>query len=707
MSFLAPLFLFGALAVAAPVIFHLIRRTSREKIPFSSLMFLQPTPPRVTRSSKLENILLLLLRCLVLCLLTLGFARPFLQKPVAADSTTGAGQRLVVLLDASASMKRENLWAEARAKAEQTLKGTTPSDSVAVLLFDRTIRSLVSFEQWGATPASDRVALAAQRLASASPSWSATHLGHALLAAVEALEDTSGRSPQDLVGPRRIVVISDLQEGARLDGLQGFEWPRGIEVTLESIKAKRPTNAGLQLLLEHDETQKSAGEMEVKVRVSNSLDAKREQFQLGWVRPGERSFTGAPVDLYVPPGQSRVLTAPKPAAGLVAEQLKLSGDDEEFDNTLFVVPPIAEQTQVLFLGNDAERDPQQSLYYLRRAFPETRRQIVRVIAQPTNIPVPQEDLNAAPLLVAADNLSADSVKAVQSFLDSGKPVLLVMKDISAAKTLADLAGLGTVSAEESSTGNYELLGQIDFQHPLFAPFADPRFSDFTKIHFWKHRRLDPSQLPNARVLARFDKGDPALLQIPVGKGLLFVLTSGWHPADSQLALSSKFVPLLFALLDLSGGFKAQSAQYVAGDSVSLNITNAELGLTIRKPDGSEVKTSKAEPFLATDQPGIYTLTAGQLSRRIAVNVDAAESRTAPLAIEELERLRLPLKAPSPELARREEKKRLNLQAIELEQRQKLWRWLIFVALVVLVLETWLAGWVTRRLRAPAAVPASM
>ena len=36
MSFLAPLFLLGALAVALPIVFHLIRRTSREKMPFSS-----------------------------------------------------------------------------------------------------------------------------------------------------------------------------------------------------------------------------------------------------------------------------------------------------------------------------------------------------------------------------------------------------------------------------------------------------------------------------------------------------------------------------------------------------------------------------------------------------------------------------------------------------------------------------------------------
>lgn len=695
MSFLAPLFLVGALAVAAPIIFHLIRRTSREKIPFSSLMFLQPTPPRVTRSSKLENILLLLLRCLVLGLLALGFSRPFIQKPVAADPSAGSGQRIVVLVDASASMRRDPLWTDARARLEQVLKRTTPADSVAVFLFDRTTRPLMTFDQWAATPAAERAVLATERLSAASPGWSSTHLGHALLSAVDALEDTSGRSQQQAPGARRIVVISDLQEGARLDGLQGFEWPRGMEVVLESLKAKRPTNAGLQLLLDHDETEKPTGEAEVKIRVANATDSKREQFQLGWVRPGEKSFTGVLVDAYVPPGQGRVLTAPKPVAGLAAEQLRITGDDEEFDNTVFSVPPKPEQIRVLFLGSDTERDAQQSLYYLKRAFPETRRQIVQVVARPANTPVPPEDLLTAPLLIVADTLGAEGVKAVKAFLDTGKPVLFSMKSISSAQTLTEIAGLGSVSAEEAANGGYALLGQVDFEHPLFAPFADPRFSDFTKIHFWKHRRLDAGQFKNAKVLARFDKGDPALLQIPVGKGLLFVLTSGWHPADSQLALSSKFVPLLYSLLDLSGGMKAQLAQYVVGDTVSMIATNSVQGFTVRKPDGTEAKVAAGEQFSGADLPGIYTISAGQLTQRFAVNLDPGESRTAPLPVEELERLRLPLKAPSLELVKQEEKKRLRLQAAELEQRQKLWRWLIVAALVVLMMETWLAGWLTR------------
>src|SRR5262249_31499148 len=170
---------------------------------------------------------------------------------------------------------------------------------------------------------------------------------------------------------------------------------------------------------------------------------------------------------------------------------------------------------------------------------------------------------AALLLIVADALGGEGLKAAQAFLAQGKPVLFVLRTPDAAPGLAALAGLGEIQAEEVADG-YALLGQVDFEHPLFAPFADPRFSDFTKIHYWKHRRLNPEQFKGGKVLARFDKGDPALLQVPAGKGLVFVLTSGWHPADSQLALSSKFVPFLSSLLDLSGGVKAQLAQYTVG-----------------------------------------------------------------------------------------------------------------------------------------------
>ena len=77
MNFLSPWFLLGALAVGAPVLFHLIRRTVRRSDSLQFVDVFAGDPPRVTRRRKLEHPWLLLLRCLCLLLLAAAFARPF------------------------------------------------------------------------------------------------------------------------------------------------------------------------------------------------------------------------------------------------------------------------------------------------------------------------------------------------------------------------------------------------------------------------------------------------------------------------------------------------------------------------------------------------------------------------------------------------------------------------------------------------------
>ena len=360
MSFLTPLFLLGALAVAFPVVFHLIRRTTRERTPFSPLMFLQPSPPRLTRRSRLEHILLLLLRCAILCLLALGFARPFIKKATNADPTSAHARRIVVLVDSSASMRRANLWADARQRVESILSKTSPADQVGLLTFDRRVNSLITFEQWNAAPAGDRASLTARKLAETSPSWSATHLGNALITAAETLADTAAKP---VLGPRQIVLISDLQEGSRLEQLQGYEWPKGIEVSVEKLKARLPSNAGLQLVTSAEEGDAKT-DANVRVRVSNAVESKHEQFKIGWGQTDGRGFLGKPIDIYLPPGQSRIVPVPAPPSGLAVDRIILQGDDEDFDNTVYVIPPEQSRMSVLYLGSESEKDPHQPLYFL-------------------------------------------------------------------------------------------------------------------------------------------------------------------------------------------------------------------------------------------------------------------------------------------------------------------------------------------------------
>jgi hypothetical protein len=694
MSFLAPAFLAGALAIGFPIVFHLIRRTTRERLPFGSLMFLQPSPPRLTRRSRLEHIFLLVLRCLTLCLLTLGFARPFFKEAVGPEPAAG-GKRLLVLLDTSASMRRATLWPDARAQAETVLRNTTPADQVSVYSFDRQVTPLLTFEEWNAASPGERVAQAMSKVAATSPGWSATYLGNALMRAAEILADAGGKQT---TLSNQIVVITDLQEGSHLEPLQGYEWPKDVALSVEILKPKHTGNATLQLVTSSDDTSPGV-KAAVRLRVSNGADAKREQFKVGWAAADGRSFAETPLEVYVPPGQSRVISLP--VAGTSVNRCLLQGDDEDFDNTVFVIPPETQRLQVLYLGDEAESDSKRPLYFLKRGFQETRHQQVQVIAHGRSAPVAPTDIQSAALCIATDRLPETLAKTLHEEALSGKTILFAVKDTECAPTLATLLGADKVTVEEvRPDNNYAMLGEIDFGHPLFAPFADARFSDFTKIHFWKYRRLVPVEIPGARIVARFDKGDPALLEVPVGKGRVLVLTTGWQPDDSQLALSTKFVPLLYSMLEETGVPQPPVTEYKVGDTVPLpsRLTPGQTPEMVMTPGGSEIRLDPNETnFSRTLTPGVYTaLSAGHVKElEFAVNLDATEGRTVSLPAEELERLGAPLSKPvSAQIA--ESQRKIRLQNAELENRQKLWRWLILATIFLLLAETYFAGRVARQ-----------
>jgi hypothetical protein len=188
----------------------------------------------------------------------------------------------------------------------------------------------------------------------------------------------------------------------------------------------------------------------------------------------------------------------------------------------------------------------------------------------------------------------------------------------------------------------------------------------------------------------------------LGKGRLVVLASGWSPADSQLARSTKFMPLMSGLLIGPNASPDVSANVLVHDEVPL----PEGAVAVRKPDGA---TTKLEPgsraFSGTDAPGIYSIDTPEGPRTFAVNLEPSESKTAPLEPEMLEQFgcRLAKSAARVEVERETAR---QLKNAELEGRQKLWRPLILAAMATLIVETWLAGWLGRTRPTRAEAPAS-
>ena len=695
MNFLAPLFLLGALAVAAPVVFHLIRRTTRDRTRFSSLLFLQPDPPRLTQRSRIENWLLLLLRAAALALLALAFARPFLRTETPLSSNPGKNRRLVILVDTSASMQRDGLFPAAREKAEELLRGAGPGDQAALWTFDATTRRLMDFTEWTALSAESRAATASGRLAEVKPGWGNTQLAAVLTTAAERLAEIPPGETSP--GGGEIILISDFQEGSRVEGLQGWDWPREVFVTSIALTPKQTGNAGLQLA--PDSSPLAAGEApQARVRLWNAPDSTGEQFQIGWAATGG-AFTGPAQDVVVPPGQSKVVSLPWPAASALPSRILLKGDTASFDNTVFTAPPAVVEVAASYFGAESLTDSKKPLFFLNRALPESRQVSVKLNPVPPEAPLPVILPGQPAIFFANGAIPPAHASFLHQQLQSGRTALLILS-AAAAPALAEITGTGAVPLEDIKAVTYGMLSEIDFKHPLLVPFADPRFSDFTKIRFWHYTKFAATALPGSRVLARFDSGDPALVEVPVGQGRLMVLASGWQPEASQLALSSKFVPMLSSLLEWSGAVITPPAQFFAGQAVALNL----LGLTgvgpvsVRHPDGTTTTvTPEAGAFTAATQPGLYTATGGILTKTFAVNLDPAESRTLPLPTDELDRLGVPVRrAGSRESV---DPSSGPAPAVETESRQKLWRWIMIAALAVLLIETLLAGLSARRVPA--------
>ncbi|MDA7979315.1 MAG: BatA domain-containing protein [Pirellulales bacterium] len=724
MSLLTPLYVLGLLAVSAPLIFHLIRRSPKGEVRFSSLMFLSPSPPRLTRRSRLDNILLLILRVVALCLLAMAFARPFLRTAAAVDRESMAGRRIAVLVDTSASMRRSDLWERALRQVNAVIDSLRPEDELAVVAFDSSIRSVVSFEDLAKLPADQRPSAIRQRLGELGPTWGATNLGQALIDAVAVVNDAVDTSEETSHRVRRVVLVSDLQVGSRLDELGGFNWPRDVDLEIKTI-ASDAANAGLQRLQDPQEFSDVDATPEMRVRVSNDPETSNDRFLLRWVGEGiettstnsesvqadatDKSSTDSalhPVEVYVPPGESRVVRIPHAPANVHEPRLSLTGDQHEFDNTLYIAAKQIEEVSVLYVGPDSADDAAGLHYFLASAFSDTPRRTIRVDGKsPNDSLVWTSDESPQLVVVTSETTPANQAK-LRQYVEAGGTVVFVITQPGESPTLASLAGVKEVETTTGAIRDYALMTDIVFDHSLFAALSSPQFNDFTKIHFWQYRELDPTHLiaedsPTdsattdhetnpVRVIASFDTGDAAIIEKKTGEGYLLVMTSGWHPADSQLARSTKFVPMTAAMLDRSKRQYIDTTTYIVSQRIPLPAGGDENKWSVQTPAGDELQISEgATHFAQADAPGIYKFRSTDDERTFAVNLDPRESKTATLPMENLEQLRL--RIVDHDAAATDPERRRQMRDVELESQQKVWQWLILAAVFVLIAETWLAG----------------
>lgn len=658
MSFLFPLYLLGALAIGVPILLHLRRRPPKEHLVFSTLFFLEATPEQRTRRTRLEHWLLLALRCLAILLLALAFGRPFWRVTEGGDAADSL-QRTVVLVDRSASMRREDLWTQALAAAKEEIGSVNEKDEVALVCFDESIESVADFASWRGLAKGGREAAFSQwKDKAVEPSWKGTDLGAALLFAADVLLRADGEKMAKL---REIVLISDFTEGSARSSLAETAWPD--EVLVRPVPIRPVASGNLSIALAISPPRAAIDDPEVyRVRISNARDSASDAVTLAWEGQPAASLTTV-----LAPGMSRIVASPPRPAGTTRGVLTLTGDAHDFDNRVFLSPSAPRPLRVLFVGSSGEKEGAGStLFYLRRALVSTPTLEPKVTA---TADLDSVDLSALDAVVLSGAWTEETATRLHEFTESGGLVLALPAAETSSVAWQTLVGESAWKLRESETGpeDFALLSDLDFDHPVLQPFARAQIRDFSKIRFWKHRILDFGGDPGTatKVLATYDGVSPAWLEHRLGDGAIYAFLSAWEPAESQLPLSSKFVPLLYSIFDQAGYSIRSAPTYLVGET-------------------------------SYTAPGLYELPpsdSGSAVTSTAVNLDPAEGLTSPFdPVVVLGSLGVTLADPSSITAPEASTPAARTgESSDQEARQKSWKWLLLAALLILIVETWLAG----------------
>jgi hypothetical protein len=696
LAFLVPLFLLGIAGIAIPVVVHLTRRQRRNVVEFPSLMFLSKVPFQEQRRRRIQHWLLLSLRALALLLLAVAFARPFLDRSDLVLGGAGGPRELVVLIDQSYSMGAGDQWTEARRAAAGAFDDLGPLDRASLVTFAQGARVI-------ARSTSDRTRLRAA-LDTVDVGSGTTRYGPALKAAQTILEESDLPSGE-------VVLVSDFQRNG-WSGDEGVRLPPGAVLTPVSVAGDVPENiqitglglarqsvSGRERVTPTVRLARVGGDEPREVPVTLELDGQEIQTRVAVLEPdGATALVFQPFTLSQPHTRGTV---------------RVPADDLSPDDVRhFVLSP---GSTISVLVVEGSRAPTDASFYLRRALEisEEGRFSVRVRRGDGVTP---QDLENADVVVLNDvRVDGASAERLGAFARGGGGVLLVLGERSSwPESAADVAPGAVGPVDDRAEGQGGRLGFLEYGHPVFEPFAGPRSGDFTGARFFRARDLTLSD--SARVMARFDDGSVALAETRTGRGTIMVWTSTMDAQWNDLALQPVYLPFVHRLAEYLSGRVEVQPWFTAGQIVDLadpdaleaaGLVSAEAAGLDNESDRMALSPSGAAlplpagdgpSYLPLEEQGFYTVRlAGSDPDRpfvIAVNVDLSESTRTGIDPEELvAQITAPGTDPTtgPDFAEGS-----DLRREDQERRQSLWRLILAAAFALLVLETVLSNWVSRR-----------
>ncbi len=661
LGFIHPGFLAAGIAVAVPIVIHLLFRQKARRIDIGSLYFLRVVLRDQAHRRKLRRWLLLALRVAGVLLLAALFARPYWIAPKRpAEAST-----VVLLLDRSASMgagqKSKTPWELARQRALKIIENLTAGSSLHLAYFDAD----------GITPTTPQELRASGSVSPAGTDYApgldwardlvlAAGRQRSMVYLLSDLQRAGIRRRPDYPFPdTATVTIVDV--GRPLSRNLAVE---DVQVELADLRPGLPTTLAARIV--------NTGAFPARdVRLTLSLDRVSPVDKTVKLDAHARQVVRFPIALEEP--------------GLYHGSVGIAGEDDfAGDDRRWLAFEARRPERILLV--DGEPGPSiysHETYYLETALrlriPATEVSSSEASSgpsEPAGGPTPFEttrvdwgasgpdaagtlpDLSSFHVVVLCNvaEVPEATARSLAGFVTAGGQLLIFTGDRVSPGAYASLrrSGIFPASVQEPVDPGIFRCTKWQKDHPIFRPFDQPEHGDLRTLSFDRITRLVPD--PQARELAVVEGDLPLLVESSAGRGRCVLLAV---PADNQWgdwAIRRLYLPLIHQLM----GY-----------------------LTDRLPEAGRVRLEPADA-----RPGHAPGVVLESGRAVVRNLDPAESdleRTTAATLREVYRL------PVLHTAERALDADLKHLPPGSQRPDELWAWILLTLLAVLVAETFVAN----------------
>ena len=731
MGFLNPLLLFGLAAVSVPIIIHLLNRRKFQKVVWAAMRFIQTSVERNQRRMRVEDMILLALRCLLLALLAFALARPAF-KNAGSDLFGESKVTGVVILDNSQSMGMSDGTAtrfeKARKAAEQALATMPAGSATAVLLASDIVNGVIP------EPTFD-FNLARKAIREAPLTDRATDLLPAVQRALDTLKQRIGVRKElylitdgQLAGWRQMGEIEKLLENSQRDVrshivLVSEHEERNLAVTdLRNASGLTPINQPIRF----EARVSNLGREEVRnVRVSLSADNE----------PPSDEFT---IDSLPPGGSKSVsLFAKLRTEGFHSIVARIPEDRLAADDKRTLAVRAIKEVRVLLADGDPGEEPRDSeIFFLRHALipvppseqPNYFIKVVRVTA-PEIAGARLDDFDAVVLANVAD-FSDAVAKNLEQFVRRGGGLVIFSggrinpsfynEQLSAKYHLLP-ATVGPARGNAEQDAEYFTLQDRDLAHGIVSIWNDPNAGTLSSVRFYRAHDLIPvaykqsipaekstgAQLDEAgapQTVVKFSHGTPAIIEHTYGLGRVVMFASTADTAWNDLPVRPSFVPLIHRTLGALVQRQDEGLNVRVGQKFVRRVASELLDKEARvfKPRQTDalleqrrIEMVNGWPMLqydATDLSGIYEVAVGENrgAVRFAAQPDATES-----SLDELSREQKKLLSTVAHVVDWAPNVSLKDQVQRERSGAEFWLPIVIIAMLIAGAETFLGQWFSR------------